>query len=101
MRRVQLACLLLSAISAVSPTVVSAKPFKLPPPAEGMARHLPKAFDMAPALRFDGDANCWGSVIETSASDKPADERRDGCAVIRRETAAPFNAALRDAWRVV
>jgi hypothetical protein len=101
MHRAQLACLVLSTICAVSPAVVAAKPLKLPPPAEGMTRHLPRAFDLAPALHYDGDTDCWAWVIDISASDKPRDERRDGCAVIRRETAAPFNPALRDAWRVV
>ena len=77
------------------------------PPIEGVTKPLPKAFDLAPVLRFDGDTDCGAYAVKISAqappppaaapppsTAKPA-ERLDGCFIMRRETTDPFERPAR------
>lgn len=65
-----------------------------PPPIEGVAKRLPKAFDLAPALRYDENTDCRAYVVkiavQTSQPPAKPDERIDGCFIMRRDTADPF-----------
>lgn len=97
MRRVLPIFLLLVGASAAAQAPdapKTSKHFRLPP-VEGVDRRLPKEFDGAPVLRFDGQTDCRGFVTRVALQSYPAaspaklDERYDGCAVIRRETAHP------------
>ena len=91
MRRVSLVCMALLCAGAASPALAAPKALKVPPAVEGVERPLPKSYDVAPALRFDGQTDCRAWLLETAAGSASSEERYDGCAVIRRENSnAPF-----------
>lgn len=101
MRRVLPIFVLLVSASAAAQTPDARKPSKhlRLPPVEGVERRLPKEFDPAPVLRFDRQADCRSFVLRIAVQTPPArsatpDERYDGCAVIRRETANPSGLAV-------
>ena len=105
MGRVLLLSLLLvgSGAAAQTPGAPPASKHLRLPPVEGVAKRLPKAFDLAPTLRYDGETDCRAYRVRISAQSpvapapsqappraaKPA-ERLDGCAIMRRETTDPF-----------
>lgn len=98
---VRLACWLLLCAGAVSPAMAAPKSLELPP-LEGVKRPLPKAFDVAPALRFDGETDCAAWTWKAAASTATPEGGYDGCAVIRRETATtPFGPPDRGGIRLV
>ena len=104
MKRVRLVCGLLLCAGVVSPAVAAPKSLGAPPAIEGVKRPLPKSYDVAPVLRFDGQTDCRAWFIETSApaSGAPPEDSYDGCAVIRRETAnAPFGPPDRGGVKLV